>query len=101
MPFKFTKYSKVWETNFKWVKASEREKEPDQYAYCKVCKKDVRIAKGGQYDLTKHEISIKHKQNAIAGVGSHKMEQFFAKQDESLEVAAMEATQTTTIFIMP
>lgn len=94
MPSQFVKYNTSWEKEFKWLTKSNRAKEADYYGFCKLCSKNIKISHGGKYDIAEHAKSNAHKQNALASAGNHHMELFFKKQDDTLEFAAMEATQT-------
>lgn len=94
MPSQNTKYNTDWEKEFKWLTKSKKSKDAEQYAYCKLCAKEIKISHGGKFDLTEHAKSTVHKKKSNAGAGCQQMEQFFAKRDDDLELAAMEATKT-------
>ena len=64
---RLTRYNKAWETTFKWV--TELASNPHA-GYCTDCHTEVRVGHGGQDDLRKHSVTMKHQAAAKASRGN-------------------------------
>jgi len=57
---RYQTFKNEYQQQFKCIKRSSK---GDQYAYCKYCRQDIKIAHGGAHDLQKHLQKLKHKEN--------------------------------------
>ena len=85
-------YQKCWESNFKWVKPSDRSPHD---AYCTLCNSHLSIGAGARNDLVRHAKTITHSTLEKSQAESKGMTSFLTK---SKSVLTEKITNAETLF---
>ncbi|CAG2246923.1 unnamed protein product [Mytilus edulis] len=85
-------YSKCWESEFKWVKPSERSQID---AYCTLCNSHINVSAGARNDLVRHSKTMTHSKLEKSQAESKGMASFFTK---TKSVLADKVTNAETLF---
>lgn len=91
-----TTYNSNYEKQFNFISKGST---PD-FAFCKLCKKDISIVHGGANDIRKHEKKSPHQQNVKADVDPSKISKFFpvVNSIEDNKITAAEVTHAYHII---
>jgi len=78
----FCSYQKSWESDFKWLKPSERGQHD---AYCVLCKSHIYIGSAAKNDLTRHSKTQNHQKLELAQSQSKPMTNFLPNSKSALQ----------------